>query len=344
MNTLAEVARLIPPAARVQRPLTAWLTFVRVFAMVALSQYALWLTPEGLWWWPLKALLILWAGLAFVGIFVLGHDCGHYSFSKRRWVNDVVGTLCHLPILNGFYAWRAAHDFHHRQTQIRGVDPDWPELLYHGGESVPWHQRLAVRLGPGSPVGIFLGFWVGMAKRALFGWLIPRMPVRAEDKWKIYLHTALSLAAALTLLTLYYRLVGPAKFVEMYVLPAVVGTSFGALLTFMHHTHEGGPVFDARGYEPFAAQVEGTWNVRFPRVMEWMWLDINVHLPHHVLPHVPWYQLRTATEHIRQGAPKLVKEKDWSLQTMRASWRVTGLERVGEGRYRLVEKKPVHGP
>jgi omega-6 fatty acid desaturase (delta-12 desaturase) len=337
MRSVGDVARLLPPESRKQNALRSWLTFFRVFAMVGVTQCSLWVVPDGLAWWPLKLVLIFFAGLAFVGIFVLGHDCGHNSFSSRRWVNDVVGTLCHLPILNGFYAWREAHDFHHRRTQIRRVDPDWPELLYTKEEAatVPWPEKLAVRLGPGSPVGIFVGFWVGMLKRALFGLLIPQMPVRSAEKWKIYPHTFVSFVLAVILLREYYLLIGATKFVEMYVLPAIIGTSFGALLTFLHHTHEGSPVFDEAGYEAFEAQVGATWNVRFPRFMEWMWLDINIHLPHHVLPNLPWYQLRTATEIIRAARPELIKEKSWSWQTMRESWSSTTLEQVGDGKYRL---------
>jgi len=30
-------------------------------------------------------------GTALTGFFVIAHDCGHRSFAKRRWVNDLVG-------------------------------------------------------------------------------------------------------------------------------------------------------------------------------------------------------------------------------------------------------------
>jgi omega-6 fatty acid desaturase (delta-12 desaturase) len=338
LKSISEIAKTIPTQEREQRPAKAWLTFLRVVSMVIITQFALWNVPDGALWWIIKLPLIFLAGLAFVGIFVLGHDCGHYAFSKKRWVNDIVGTLCHLPIMNGFYAWRVAHDFHHRQTQIRKMDPDWPELLYLETESPPWYEKLAVRIGPGSPVGLFVGFWVGMLKRAFFGFLIPQMDLKAGDKFKVYLHSLLSICAVIYLLSAYYGIVGPEKFVIMYVLPAIVGTTFGALLTFMHHSHEGSPVFDKNFYEPFAAQVEGTFNVRFPRWMEWMWLDINIHLPHHIIPSIPWYHLKAATESIRQQAPQVVKEKKWSMRTMNESWSATRLKGVSQGKYQLAKK------
>ena len=34
-------------------------------------------------------------GTMFWAIFVLGHDCGHGSFSKYNWFNDILGTLLH---------------------------------------------------------------------------------------------------------------------------------------------------------------------------------------------------------------------------------------------------------
>jgi len=335
VRKLSDVASVIPAHHRVVVPLKAWLTFVRVFSLVIITQFLLWITPSEPIWWLVKVPLIFLAGLAFVGIFVLGHDCGHYAFSRKRWVNDVVGTLCHLPIMNGFFAWRLAHDYHHRNRQIRKHDPDWPELLYRENEDVPWHQKLAVKLGPGSPVGLFVGFWVGMVKRAFFGLFIPQMKVNTGDKWRVYLHSIFSAAAVFFMLRFYYQTLGFEKFLEMYVAPAFVGTTFGALLTFMHHSHEGSPVFDREGYDPYLAQVEGTWNVRFPRWMEWMWLDINIHLPHHVIPGLPWYHLRSATEDIRAQFPEVVKEKVWSLKTMQESWRAVDLKESAVGIYSL---------
>ena len=38
--------------------------------------------------------------------------------------------------------------------------------------------------------------------------------------------------------------------------------------------------------------------------MEFLCFDINVHVPHHVMSKIPWYNLRAATDSLRQVRPK----------------------------------------
>lgn len=48
------------------------------------------------WLWP-----IYWfaQGTMFWALFVIGHDCGHQSFSNNKALNDFVGHLTHSSIL-----------------------------------------------------------------------------------------------------------------------------------------------------------------------------------------------------------------------------------------------------
>jgi acyl-lipid omega-6 desaturase (Delta-12 desaturase) len=314
---------------------TSMMTLIRAWGLVFITQYLLWIIPDAPVWYLVKVPLFFVSGLSFVGLFVIGHDCGHNSFSKYRWLNFITGTVCHFTIMNGFLAWKFAHDFHHQNTQIRKIDPDWPELLYLEEENPRLQDKLSVDYGVGTPIGILAGFWVGMLKRALPTFLIPQMKLSFLNGIKLYGHVLFSFIATVVLLYSYYEFLGPVKFIEMYALPCLVGTTIGALLTFLHHTHENSYVFDQNSYDPMLAQVMSTWNVRFPRWMEWMWLDINIHLPHHIATWIPWYHLREATEIIRQFSPELVQEKKWSWSLMMSCWRSTKLSNVSVGVYQL---------
>ena len=59
-------------------------------------------------------------------VFVLGHDCGHGSFSRSWLINDVVGNLLHTLILVPYYPWKLSHMHHHKNTG--NIDKD--EIFY----------------------------------------------------------------------------------------------------------------------------------------------------------------------------------------------------------------------
>ncbi|KAK4342542.1 hypothetical protein RND71_038358 [Anisodus tanguticus] len=78
---------------------------------------------------------IYWAiqGTIFWAIFVLGHDCGHGSFSDNLLLNNVVGHILHSVILVPYHGWRISHKTHHQNHGNVETDESWvpmPEKLY----------------------------------------------------------------------------------------------------------------------------------------------------------------------------------------------------------------------
>ncbi|MGL6282219.1 MAG: DUF3474 domain-containing protein, partial [Microcoleaceae cyanobacterium] len=84
--------------------------------------YALATYLNSWFFWP-----IFWVlqGTMFWALFVVGHDCGHRSFSNYRWLNDLVGHLAHTPILVPFHGWRISHRTHHQNTGNVDTDESW---------------------------------------------------------------------------------------------------------------------------------------------------------------------------------------------------------------------------
>jgi omega-3 fatty acid desaturase (delta-15 desaturase) len=49
------------------------------------------------WFWPVFWLM---QGTMFWALFVVGHDCGHGSFSKHKWLNNLIGIWLTRPFLS----------------------------------------------------------------------------------------------------------------------------------------------------------------------------------------------------------------------------------------------------
>lgn len=80
--------------------------FGSLFLFSSLVNSATWATMPLL----LKALacLVYWnvAGFFMWCIFVVGHDCGHTTFSEYALLNDILGHVMHSSIMVPFYPWQ----------------------------------------------------------------------------------------------------------------------------------------------------------------------------------------------------------------------------------------------
>jgi len=57
-----------------------------------------------------------WAGLFATGLWVIGHECGHQSFSDSKTINNTVGWIVHSALGVPYHSWRISHAKHHAST------------------------------------------------------------------------------------------------------------------------------------------------------------------------------------------------------------------------------------
>ena len=106
-------------------------------------------------------------GTMFWALFVVGHDCGHESFSKYKLVNNVVGSLVHGFLLVPYKSWALSHRHHHKNTSNFHKDDLFaPEIE----SSKPWKKRKSHwtaklrRLSAGMFGLMWLPYLVGFSK------------------------------------------------------------------------------------------------------------------------------------------------------------------------------------
>ena len=142
---LRDIIQTLPKEVFQKNALRAWMTVVISVATVVGSYALLAVAP-----WYLLPLAWALTGTALTGFFVIGHDCGHRSFSNSNRVNDVVGHLAFLPLAYPFHAWRILHNHHHKHTNKLEVDNAWdpsrPEAFLAASKYVQWgYEKLRGR-------------------------------------------------------------------------------------------------------------------------------------------------------------------------------------------------------
>jgi len=166
-------------------------------------------------------------GTMFMALFVLGHDCGHGSFSRYDTLNDIMGTLIHSVILTPYFPWKVSHRNHHKNTG--NIDKD--EVFYPVRTSLENGNNFVYLFGLG--VGWFVYLWRGYHPRNICHF----NPLEALFRN----HVAGCTLSIMTLITWVYCLYvfgcssGTMQLLKYYIMPEVVFGSWLLVVTFLHH-------------------------------------------------------------------------------------------------------------
>lgn len=318
---LRDILKTLPQSVFQKDSRKAWLAVAANIICVALGYLAIAYSP-----WYLLPLAWIFAGTALTGSFVLGHDCGHRSFSNNNRINDIVGHLVFLPLFFPFHGWRIQHNYHHKHTNKQGVDNAWDAKTSDGflAES-PTQQFIYTHIR-----GRF--WWLGSIghwAQEHFDWTQFEGKQREQIRFSA-LFSLISMAIILPTLIATIGLVGLFKF---WVMPWLVYHFWMSTFTIVHHTLTEIPFVPAENWHEATAQLAGTVHCNYPKWVEWLCFDINVHIPHHISTGIPWYNLRNAHAALQDHwGPHLI-ERDFSWSLMQE---ITGVCHVYDDRYRNV--------
>jgi len=245
--------------------------------------------------------------VALFQAFSLLHECGHGSFSTQRTLVTAVGhyasLLCFLP----FFPWKYLHAEHHAWTGNADRDPGLA-LVRRARDTgdLPALVRAAWRT------------WLPLAGFAqhLVYWSYPWVAFRRGELRGGRLARSVASVAFLACSYTALARLAPAGFAFVRLVPGLVLYLVLVELVNIPH-HVGLTSFDER--LPVWKQHLPTRSCNYPRgLSEFVVLNFNFHIEHHVFPTLPWYRLRAARALLKPALGESYREAHGVLWHLRA--------------------------
>jgi acyl-lipid omega-6 desaturase (Delta-12 desaturase) len=261
-------------------------------------------------YWLALVPVVLAAGF-LVRVFIIFHDCTHYSFFKNRNANRIVGTAMGVLTIFPFEKWGNEHAIHHATSgnlDKRGVGDIWTLTVDEYLEASP-KTRLAYRFYRNPLVMFILGpIYVFLLKNRF-----NRKGARKKERMNTYLTNVLIVA----LVGLLCWLVGWQNFLFVQGSIFLLSGSVGIWLFYVQHTFEDSYFEEDKDWEYVLAAVEGSSFYKLPKFIQFLTGNIGYHHVHHLSPRVPNYKLEEA----HNNTPPLQNVPTISLATSLKSLR-----------------------
>lgn len=221
-------------------------------------------------------------------IFIIFHDCTHFSFFKSRRVNRIVGTVMGVLTLFPFDQWGHDHAVHHATSgnlDKRGTGDIWT-LTIDEYLAAPLKIRLAYRFYRNPFVMFVLGpIYVFLIKNRF-----NRKNARKKERNNTYLVNVIIVA----LIALLCVTLGWQEFLLVQGSIFMVSGSIGIWLFYVQHTFEDSYFEEDKEWQYVLAAVEGSSFYKLPKIMQFLTGNIGYHHIHHLSPRVPNYKLEEA--------------------------------------------------
>ncbi|KAI3526255.1 hypothetical protein L1887_05501 [Cichorium endivia] len=288
---VADIRAAIPSHCWVKNPWRSLSYVLRDILVIASLVAIAVIFKTSSWVWP-----IYWAaqGTMFWAIFVLGHDCGHGSFSDNPNLNSVVGHILHSSILVPYHGWRISHRTHHQNHGHVENDESWVPLTEKTYKTLDAPTKL-------------LRFKVPFPLFAYPLYLWQRSPGKSGSHFNPYSdmftpnerHYIVTSTLCWTLmvvnLVFLSIVIGPTLLFNLYGIPYLIFVMWLDFVTYLHHHGHEKKLPWYRGKEWSYLRGGLTTVDRDYGIFNNIHHDIGTHVIHHLFPQIPHYHLIEAT-------------------------------------------------
>jgi len=280
---------------------------------------------------PFWAQIILWPlfwfvqGSVMTGVWVVGHECGHQSFSDSQLVNNSFGFVLHSLLLVPYHAWRITHSQHHKSNC--NIDRD---TVF-----VPTVREKANDFFNDIPILNFfqlLMMWiVGWPGYLLFNvasqeysrranHFEPGSPLFKDRDRHLIVWSDVGLLAVIALFVWISRTFGFVFWVKYYFMPYLIVNFWLVTITYLQHSDPKIPHY--RGEEwNFIRGALATMD-RDYGIFNYLHHHIgDSHVAHHLFSTMPHYHAIEATPYLKKFLGKYyLEEKENFMQSLWKNW------------------------
>ncbi|MDF1509100.1 fatty acid desaturase [Robertmurraya sp. DFI.2.37] len=238
----------------------------------------------------LTVILSVIAAGFLVRVFIIFHDCCHYSFFKNRKANDILGTITGILTLFPYRQWQHDHSVHHATSSNldkRGTGDIWMLTVDEYLEADRW-TKIKYRLYRNPFVMFVLG--------PIYKFLIENRFNRKGARKKERINTYVTNVAIVGLVILLSFTLGWQSFLLIQGTIFMVSGAAGIWLFYVQHTFEDSYFEEDENWEYVRAAVEGSSFYKLPKALQWFTGNIGYHHVHHLSPRIPNYKLEQAHE------------------------------------------------
>mmetsp|Transcript_3726 Transcript_3726/g.10807 ORF Transcript_3726/g.10807 Transcript_3726/m.10807 type:complete len:359 (-) Transcript_3726:240-1316(-) len=236
-------------------------------------------------------------------LFVVGHDCGHTTFSPSKLLNDVCGHIAHAPLLVPYYPWAMSHRRHHMYHNHQKKDASHPWFSKSSEKKLPAFTRFFLK----SPLAPFLAYPIYLFEGSFDGsHVFPLSKLYRGASVRARVECAVSAVTVFAFMAAAYTYAGSFRALALAYGGCYACFSFWLfMVTYLQHHDHGTKVYDDGDWSYLKGAVETvdrTYGFGLDAVHHHI---SDGHVVHHLFfTQVPHYHLPKATA---QVAPVLKK-------------------------------------
>jgi omega-3 fatty acid desaturase (delta-15 desaturase) len=302
--SISQLKQSIPESAFIPSiPLSMFYFFLDLSILMALYVFALHFNE--IWFLP-----FFWfsAGTMMWALFVVGHDCGHGSFSHKTWLNFFIGHLAHTPLLVPFHGWKVSHRTHHNHTGDIDKDESWHPLT----ESQYKSMSVLAKLARFKLFLIVFPLYLFVRSSGRDGsHFHPKSPMFPRGEREHALTSTIWILLMVGFLVWVTFTYGFLFFLTYYFVPYTVFVLWLSLVTFLHHTETNIPWYRGKDWK----YVQGALSTidRNYGIFESIHHNIGTHVVHHLFPTIPHYKLKFAKTSLKLALGEDYRESNESV-------------------------------